>query len=81
MSAFRQRTESTGAFAKRMGVSMGSLYRWEQELGSGFREVVPTVDGAVSGALRIKVGGATVEFDKLPPGDYLLALLQGLGQC
>ena len=81
LSAFRQRKESAGAFAKRIGVSIGSIYRWEQELGDGFREVVPTVDGAVLGALRIKVGEAMVEFDKLPPSDYLLALLQGFGQC
>ena len=65
LSAFRRRTESAGAFAKRIGVSMGSIYRWEQELGDGFREVVPTVDGAVLGALRIKVGEAMVEFDRL----------------
>ena len=81
LSAFRRRTESAGAFAKRIGISMGSIYRWEQELGDGFREVVPTVDGAVLGALRIKVGEAMVEFDKLPPSDYLLGLLQGLGRC
>lgn len=81
LSAFRQRTESAGAFAKRIGVSMGSIYRWEQELADGFREVVPTVQGPVSGALRIKVGEAMVEFDKLPPSDYLFALLQGFGRC
>ena len=81
LSAFRQRTESAGAFAKRIGVSMGSIYRWDQELGGGFREVVPTVVGTASVGLRIKVGGATVEFDKLPPSDYLLGLLQGFGGC
>lgn len=85
LSAFKERTESATSFARRMGLSVGSLYRWEQELPlGGFCEVVapgaPLVASSCP-ALTLDAGGVSVRFWSLPPGAYLVELLQGLGRC
>jgi hypothetical protein len=81
LAAFRHRELSAGRFAAEQGVSVGSLYRWAQESGHGFREVEPVVAAAPAGGLRLRAGALLLEFDTLPPCEYLQSLLQAFAGC
>ena len=69
-------------FAERHGLTAGSLSRWIRELRDGEAEEavpgefveVPTGVAVGCGVVRLRVGAVTVEFDQLPPADYVVAL-------
>lgn len=81
LSAFRQRREVASQFSRRTGVSLGSLYRWQQESGLGFLEVVADIEPSVSRGLRVVMGDTALHFDVLPPVGYVAELLQLLRTC
>lgn len=81
ISAFERRSVSVEEFALSYGVSVGSLYRWKEALGYGFREVEVPVGRDETVFLRLRVGTATLEFSALPPLAYLQALLQTFAGC
>ena len=72
-------------FALVHDVSRSSLNRWARELResaapvrpAGFIEVTPAA--VKSMAVKLRVGGVTLELDRLPPAEYVVAL--GAASC
>ncbi len=67
-------------FAEKHGLTAGSLSRWIRELRDG-EEVasgefveLPTPTPIRSGVVRVRIGAVTIEFDQLPPVEYVAAL-------
>ena len=63
------------------GLTAGSLSRWVREFRDSEEEAprgefveVPTAAPVSSGVVRVRVGTVTIEFDQLPPVEYVAAL-------
>lgn len=83
VSQFAVRQESATQFAKRHGVSVSSLYRWQTEQPEGgFVQIKPESSVLqATGSLVLEVGELRIEFSTLPEPGYLQSMLKWLIQC
>ena len=80
---WRESGQSARAFAAEHGLALSSLSRWSSELreheaaaatAGAFIEVTAAPKPAVPVPVRVVVGGVRLEFDQLPPAEYIVAL-------
>ena len=85
MEQFANRQQSISRFAKAHGVSVATLYHWQQQLaedvpGVGFVEIQRGVVQGAASVLTLHVGAIALRFEALPDAGYLAALVQKLGR-
>lgn len=85
LEQFANRQQSISRFAKAHGVSVATLYHWQQQLaddgpGAGFVEIQRGVVQGAASVLTLHVGAIALRFEALPDAGYLAALVQKLGR-
>ena len=85
LEQFANRQQSISRFAKAHGVSVATLYHWQQQMaddgpGAGFVEIQRGVVQGAASVLTLHVGAIALRFEALPDAGYLAALLQQLGR-
>ena len=85
MEQFANRQQSISRFAKAHGVSVATLYHWQQQMaddgpGAGFVEIHHGAIVQDVVARGLTVGAIALRFEALPDAGYLAALVQKLGR-
>ena len=87
LKSMAKRKESIAQFAKAHGVSVGTLYNWQQQAaelspkaGSGFVEISRPISVGLGAQLTLKHGKVSMYFDQLPDTGWLTDLIEKLSR-
>jgi transposase-like protein len=81
LSLLAKRTESMADFAKTHGVSLATLYKWQdvrEETGGDFVEIRRPAAAQAGGPLLLRAGEVHLYFERLPEAGWLASLVQKL---
>jgi transposase-like protein len=81
LTLLAKRTESMAGFAKKHGVSVATLYKWQGmqgETGGGFVEIKGPAAQQAEGPLLLRAGEVHLYFERLPEAGWLASLVQKL---
>jgi transposase-like protein len=85
LALLEQRSGSLASFARRHGVSVATLYKWQEHrerITGSFVEIERRESRAPGvPALQLCVGEAQLSFERLPDAEWLARLLQKLQGC
>jgi len=79
--------EGISVYAKAQGVSVGTLYKWQQQAGqvkpdpgAGFVEIGQPVSFEEKGSLILRMGDVSLRFEALPEAGWLAVLVEKLSR-
>ena len=79
--------EGISVYAKAHGVSVGTLYNWQQQAGqvkpdsgAGFVEIGQQVSFEEKGSLILRLGDVSLRFEALPEAGWLASLVEKLSR-